>query len=137
MLIGGVISKILGGWIADRGLANIVGTLVFTGGFLSTFLYAVIAGPWHSTRPVPTKRSPKEQLKLRVRIFFGFVSAATVFFVLPIGFYMQNLSVLARVVGIGLSYAWAVTMGLDFGARIAKYDRENAKPAEPPSTTIA
>ena len=72
----------------------------------------------------------REQFKQRLVVLFAFLAVNTVFSVLPIALHMKNLTVIARGVGIALSYAWALLIGYDFGRRISQYDREFAKPAD-------
>jgi hypothetical protein len=127
VLIGAGVAWLLSLFIADRGLCQIVGTLVFVLGLLSAVAYASILGPWHSTRRVPSKRTPEEQRKQMQVMFLKQALVMTVMIVLPI-LTMQH-SALAKVVGIALTYAWVAVMSFHYGRLITAFDREFARPS--------
>lgn len=126
MLFGVLVYALLIAFIPDQGLCLIVATVLFMCGGLSTVLYAVILGPWHtsSSRRVPTRRTRKEQREQLCKVFLMFFAISTGVFALPIALANNEFSVLARAAGIALSYAWVVFMTLHFGRYVTRYDWE-------------
>lgn len=128
LFIGRLVSKALSLVIADQDFCQLMGGLVLIYGCLSSALYGAIAGPWHATQAVPTKRTVNEQFKLRLVTFIEFIVVNSVIAV-PIVLDAKR-SLASRVVGATLSYVWAASIGYDFGRRLSKYDREATKPAK-------
>jgi hypothetical protein len=136
MMLGALVSRLLGLVIPDRSLCQVVGFLVFVQGLVSAGMYAFLMLCWLSAaRLVPTRRSRKEQIRQHLSFAVIFMLVAVVCFVLPVAIGMPGLNQtpLARAAGAVLSLMGALAVAWDFGRRISQYDYVFARPPEEPA----